>query len=254
MPPPGPPYEKTSDAYYTFSVIKDVVSAESDNGPVYLVNVLRQGAEEQLTVPADARIVVSSDYYSYMTGSDASALREGDIVYFERNTAGNKIKQMAFIYRPVEENIIMSDEDYGADFEKLFSSNGRVYGSSANQPGTVIGYGKKPGNNRYQYAFGAVLDRSAGFFTLINRSGMTDNAIEITTSEDTIVYTCDMSARHDRLGISNRSAITKSAIPRSAIDENGKVTFSSDYTYTYAYARVVDGEATEVVIYTGYGE
>lgn len=253
-PLPGPPYERSLDAYFTFAVIKNVSSSTGDDGPEYLVDVLREGKEETLTVPTDAEIVVSSDYYSYMTGSDASALQEGDIVYFERNSAGTKIKSMAFIYRPVRENIITSSENYGTNFERLFSTNGRVYGSPANEAGTVIRYGAKEGSNRYRYAFGAVLERGGGYFSLINRSGVVDNAIEISTTKDTIVYTCDMASRRDRLGIANQSAISKSGIPKSAYDEDGNITFSNEYPYTYAYARVVNGVATEVVIYTGYGE
>ena len=254
VPPPGPPYERSLDAYHTFSVIKSVSSADSDNGPVYLVDVLRQGKEEQLTVPTDARIVVSSDYYSDMTGADASALEEGDIVYFDRNNAGTKITGMAFIYRPAKGVIMTSQENYGTDFEHLFSTRGRVYGSPANEPGTVIRYGQKSSGGRYQYAFGAVLEKGPGYFSLINRDGVTDNAIEISVTNDTIVYICDMSLRHDKLDISNQSAIIKSAIPKSAADENEKITFADDYDYTYAYARVINGEATEVVIYTGYDE
>ena len=253
VPPPGPPYERSLDAYHTFSVIKSVSAAASDDGEEYLVEVLRQGAKETLHVPTDVSIVASSDYYSDMTGADASALKEGDIVYFDRNNAGTKITQMAFIYRPVTENIITSTENYGTDFEHLFSANGRVFGSPAKDPGTVIRYGASLGNSRYQYAFGAVLDKGGGYFTLINRSGVADNAIEISTTADTIVYTVDMSVRRDKTGITNPSGITKSSIPRSAYDEDGNIEFSDEYSYAYAYARVINGVATEVVIYTGYG-
>ena len=254
VPPPGPPYERSLDAYFTFSVIKSVSSSTGDDGPEYIVEVLRQGGEETLTVPADAQIVVSSDYYSDLAGADASALQEGDIVYFERNSAGTKIKSMAFIYRPVRENIITSSGNYGTNFERLFSSGGRVYASPANEPGTVIRYGGRLGSNRYQYAFGAVLEKGNGYFSLINKSGIVDNAIEIATTKDTIVYTCDMSARRDRLEISTQSAITRSHIPNTDYDEDGNIHFSGEGDYTYAFARVVNGAATEVVIYSGYGE
>ena len=252
--PPPPPYERSLDSYYTFSVIKSVSSATGDDGPEYIIDVLREGREDTIHVPADARIVVSSDYYSYMTGSDASALQEGDLVYFERDLGGTKIESMAFIYRPVNENIITSAENYGTNFERLFSTSGRVYSSPANEPGTVIRYGASSGKNRYQYAFGAVIEKGNGYFTLVNRSGVVDNAIEIATTKDTIVYTCDMALRRDRLGMTNSSGISKSSIPKSAYNEDGIIEFTDEYSYAYAYARVINGTATEVVIYTGYGE
>ena len=247
--PPPPPYERSLDSYFTFAVVKNVSSATGDNGPEYIVDVLREGREDELHVPTDAEVVASSDYYSYMTGADASSLQEGDIVYFERNNAGTEVTAMAFMYRPVNENIMTSTENYGADFERLFSAKGRVYGSPTNEPGTVIHYGKALGRDRYQYAFGAVLEKGNGYFTLINRSGVTDNAIEIATTKDTIVYTCDMSARRDALNIENQAAIKKSGIPQSEYDDDGKITFSDDWDYAYAFARVVNGVATEVVIY-----
>ena len=251
--PPPPPYERSLDSYYTFSVIKSVSAATGDNGPEYLVEVLREGNEEQLHVSTDVKIAVSSDYYSDLTGADASALTEGDLVYFERNLAGTKITNMAFIYRPVKENIITSTQNYGTNFERLFSTGGRVYASPANEAGTVIGYGAKEGKNRYQYAFGAVLEKGNGYFTLINRSGISDNAIEVATTRDTIVYTCDISARRDRLDISTPAAIVASGIPKSEYKDGGVITFSDDWDYAYAFARIINGVATEIVIYTGYG-
>ena len=56
-------------------------------------------------------------------------------------------------------------------------------------------YGEKASSDRYQYAFGLIGKVGSNSLTLINKSGSTDNVIEVDTKKDTIVYTCDVSKR-----------------------------------------------------------
>lgn len=241
-------YERELDAVYTFSVIKSVETvADSNNEKAYKVEVLHRGAEETIIVPEDVKIAVSSDYYSDLTGEDASSLEAGDLVYFENNLQGT-VRNMALISRIIPKNVITSTDDYGNNFEKLFSTKGRVYASPAKEAGTVIPYGGR-GQGRYQFAFGAVMDSGRGYFTLFNKRGRINDAIEVSTTSDTIVYVCDMSGREPKLSISSVGAIARSHAAN--IDEDGNAGFTEEDSYVCAFARIINGTASEVVIYTG---
>lgn len=251
-PRPTHAYAKEKDAIYTFAVVKNVSSIVYDGDDAYKVDALIRGNEESFIISLDAPIAAASDYYSSLEGKTASALKMGDIVYIPVGLNG-KTKNFALVHRPLNEDIITSSKDFGENFEKLISKNGIVYGSPNSEPGAVIPFGSQASSSRYSYAFGVVTDKYKGGFTLRNKSGLLNNAIDVSLTDDTIVYICNMEGRGS-LSINSGSAIVKSSIPRIAYDEEENITYSSDYSYNYAFARIIEGVATEVVIYTNYNE
>ena len=108
-------------------------------------------------------------------------------------------------------------------------------------------YGEKASSDRYQYAFGLIGKVGSNSLTLINKSGSTDNVIEVDTKKDTIVYTCDVSNKNE-VEIASVGDIT-STIPKSTFDKDNTIDFTNDYSYNYALVRVVDGTATDIVVY-----
>lgn len=245
-------YEKEKDAVYTLSVVKNVSSVSNDGEDAYSVTAYTRGEEETYIIPADVTIAVSSDYYSDLKGSDASALKKGDIVYFEKSLS-NKFRAMAFIYRPVADDIMTTDGDYGTSFEKLISSGGTVY--AAENPGTALQYGGSgSSSSRYTYAFGLVGDKSSAELTLYNKSGLYANALNVQYEPETIVYTVDVSSKND-VTVGGGNTLTKSFIPKSSFDDDDNITtFSTDDVYNYAFARIVNGTATEIVLYVNYND
>ncbi len=245
-------FEKERDAAFTFAVVKKVSMVSDDGDDAYMVDVLIRGEEHSYIVPDGATIKVASDYFQSFEGADASALKEGDIAYFE-TTAKDRVKAIALIYRPLSYNPITSAEDFGENFEKLIAKNGRVYDSLSDMPGTVIPFGAK-GNGRYQNAFGAVLDRDGEAFILGNRSGLYNKTTEISYEKDTIVYVVDMTDSGPKVSLGTVGDIVKSTIPKAAYDDFDNITHSDDYIYNIAFARVINYTATEVVIFKGYNE
>lgn len=243
-------YEKQKDAYYTFGVVEDTAVVANDGDTAYEVSLAIRGGTEKAILTSDSKFVYASDSYSDFIGCGGEILQKGDIVYMPSNSRGN-IVNMAFLFRPTDGNPVLDDADYGVNFEKLISDGGMVYASSANEPGTVLSYGSKGGSGRYQYAFGVVADRSGSEIALYNKSGRGADAIYIPIEDDTIVYECNLHAPKN-VTIGRGGSLTKSGIPSSAFDDDGNLTYSKDYEYNYAFVRIVNGVATEAVIYKSY--
>lgn len=243
-------YKKERDAVYTFGVVKKVSSVLNDGDDAYQLDMLLRGEEVSYTIPSDVKIAAASDYYTGFTGSDAGVLKEGDMIYIDRSVSG-KIRALALIYRPLNANIVTSGESFGENFERLISSGGRVYDAPSSEPGSVISYKTGKGSGRYQNAFGVIVDKYSLGFTLADQSGT--ETIDISVEDDTIVYVCDMSSKC-QVSIGSVGSIVKSGIPSSAYDDKDNITYTDDYIYNYAFARVVGGTAAEVVVFTGYNE
>ena len=185
-------YEKVTDAIYAPAVVKEVETTTKDGEDMYAVTLLAQGKEIKTLIENDVTFETSSEAYSFMKGKDAGNLEEGDVISLTSNVAGTRINHMYFIYRPQDEDIITGSQDFGTDFEKLITENGS---SVANQ-WKLMKYGEKASSDRYQYAFGLIGKVGSNSLTLINKSGSTDNVIEVDTKKDTIVYTCDVSNKN----------------------------------------------------------
>lgn len=241
-------YEKVTDAIYAPAVVKEVETTTKDGEDMYAVTLLAQGKEIKALIENDLTFDTSSETYSFMKGKNASSLEEGDVICLTANVAGTRINHIYFIYRPQDEDIITGSQDFGTDFEKLITENGS---SVANQ-WKLMKYGEKASSDRYQYAFGLIGKVGSNSLTLINKSGSTDNVIEVDTKKDTIVYTCDVSNKNE-VEIASVGDIT-STIPKSTFDKDNTIDFTNDYSYNYALVRVVDGTATDIVVYENYND
>ena len=241
-------YEKVTDAIYAPAVVKEVETTTKDGEDMYAVTLLAQGKEIKTLIENDVTFETSSEAYSFMKGKDAGNLEEGDVISLTSNVAGTRINHMYFIYRPQDEDIITGSQDFGTDFEKLITENGS---SVANQ-WKLMKYGEKASSDRYQYAFGLIGKVGSNSLTLINKSGSTDNVSEVDTKKDTIVYTCDVSNKNE-VEIASVGDIT-STIPKSTFDKDNTIDFTNDYSYNYALVRVVDGTATDIVVYENYND
>ena len=241
-------YEKVTDAIYAPAVVKEVETTTKDGEDMYAVTLLAQGKEIKTLIENDVTFETSSEAYSFMKGKDAGSLEEGDVICLTANVAGTRINHMYFIYRPQDEDIITGSQDFGTDFEKLITENGS---SVANQ-WKLMKYGEKASSDRYQYAFGLIGKVGSNTLTLVNKSGSTDNVIEIDTSNNTMVYTCDVSNKNE-VEIATMGDVT-STIPKSTFDKGEAIDFTNDYSYNYALVRVVDGTATDIVVYENYND
>lgn len=240
-------YEKQVDAIFAPAVVKDVdLRSGNDGTDVYGITVLYQGEEITVAVEDDLTIATAPSQYADLVGEKMNVLQAGDVIVFEANVAGDRIKNVDFILRPTEEDIVTGDVDYGTNFEKLFVSGGKVAGKW-----TAMKYGQSASNDRYQYAFGIIGKKDDNTFTLINMTGSEDSAIELTTVSDTIVYVCDVSEKELTPEIGDVSDI-QTTISKKAFYDTGVADLSEDNSYNYALVRVVDGIATDVVVYSNY--
>lgn len=236
-------YEKTADAIYAPVVVKSVETTTKDGDDAYAVTILGYGEEKTVLIEADLTFDTSSEQYAYMKSKNAGDLQTGDIIVLTANVAGTRIKTMNFIYRPVDGELAFAADAYGADFEKLISENGTTVASNWK----VMKYGEKASSDRYQYALGIIGKVSSGTITLLNGTGDTRKAVEIDTSKDTIVYTCTF-LRDTEVEVSDIGSVT-SSIPKTLYDKNDVFEYEDGEAYNYALVRVVDGIATDIVVY-----
>lgn len=237
-------YEKQIDAVNAVAVVSKVSQGVDGNSEKrYYADVMYQGSEMQFGISADVTISQASDEFGYMVGQDALALQRGDVICLSADLSG-EIDNIGFVYRPIEENIVTDGNDYGNSFEKLVSKNGAI----ANRKGWSVMTCGASNRDKNQLAFGVISDKRNKSLTLLGADGDENNALDLTLSDDTIVYMCDMSAKR-ALSVKSIAAITASALPKA--DENGFVEYGSGRT-NYALLRVVDGTVTDAVIYSNY--
>ena len=246
-PSEDPPiYEKAVDAIYAPALVKDIETRTNSNDEdMYAVTLFYHGKEMTIGIEEDLTISTAPEEYSSMKGKTMDSLQRGDVICLTANVAGDTIRTVDFIFRPTEEDIATGDTDYGTNFEKLFAANNKV----ANQ-WTVMKYGEKPSSDRYQYAFGIIGKKDGNVLTLINKDGDEDNAIEVDMQSDTMVYTCAVDGKEYEVEIGDTSSI-ETTIPKSMFDR-GPVELNDDYSYNYALVRMVDGIATDIVLYNNY--
>lgn len=237
-------YEKALDAIYAPALVKEVQTVlDGNDDECYAVTVFYQGEEVTVNIESDLAISAAPEAYAFMQGATADKLKEGDVICMTTNVSGDRIKYVYLLFRSTEEDIVTGDEDFGESFEKLISTNSTW---------ESMEYGKKPSSERYQYAFGVVGKKSGSTLTLINKSGDLDNGIEIDLNPDTIVYTCDTSGREYEMEIGGIADIL-ATIPQGMLDK-GAVDLNEDYSYNYAFVRIVNKTATEVILYNNYNE
>ena len=245
---PDSPYEKAAEGIYASALVTGVErSVNSNNEDITLLDVYYQGEEMKVPVLDSITIASAPDEYSYVKGETAQSLKEGDVICFAANIAGDKIKELALLFRPTDEDIITGTENYGTDFEKLYTAGGKVAGQWS-----YVKFGSKPGNDKYQYAFGVVAKKDSSTVTLINKSTDPGDAIEIDLSPNAYVYTCDVSGKEYSYENGGISDITSSL--QSKLLNGDTVELSGDYSYNYAFVRMVDETATDIVLFNNYND
>lgn len=240
------PYEKEVDKIYAPALITGVArSTNADGAENTSLTVYYQGKE--VIVPVEDEITISSAPASCadMTGQPASALEEGDVIYMAANVSGTKIKSVDLIMRPTDEDIVTSSEDYGTNFEKVFTSGGTVAGKWQYEK-----YGSRVSSAKYSYAFGIVARTSSGVLTLINKSKNPDDALDIDLSPNAYVYACDVSGRDYEFDLGGTENIENS-LPSSLLNKD-EIVLDDSNSYNYALVRMVEGTATDIVVFNNY--
>ena len=243
---PEETYDRAIDALYAFSVIDKVTTTANDSGAVcYEISYANQGEMKKETIEGDITIASASDNAAAMQNQSAGSLRQGDVVYFDRQINGT-IKGIALIYRPVRGNILTDANDYGTNFEKLIADNGSVAGYT---PWTVLRYGQKPASGKgvTQYAFGMSAYKMGNTLYLLNKSCNLDTALEIMMKDKAAVYVCDVNSRVGGLEIESISAIG-SNISKKQFNTGGTISPEED-GLSFVLVRLVDGLATDIVYY-----
>lgn len=240
-------YPSASDASNAFAVCEKVsMMLNSDNENAYLIEAFYQGQKTDFIVSADVHIESAPQQYLYLSGQDASALKAGDVFRLTYNLAKTRVKSIDVMFRPDIEDIASNSEDYGENFEKLFSYNGGVGGRT---DWTVAKYGQR-NSSKYQYAFGIIVDKSQSSVSLMNKSGRTDDMLDIDIESGTVVYICNVSDKYE-IKSTVPSGITKTFVPASLFD-NDKILWTPVYDYSYAFARLINGTATDIVVYNNF--
>lgn len=242
-------YGEASVAVNAFSVIEQVSSTMNGSEQGYTIDYYYQGSEQSVWLENDIEIVSAPDSQNGVIGSDVSALKRGDVVYLNR-AFGGEIKEVALLYRPLSSDIVNSSEDYGTNFEKLFSVNGTAVGGYSGWG--VASYGSEIPSSGTYFAFGVSARRDGGTLYLLNKSGDANGAIELSLPEDVVAYRCDMT---DTIGIDSiRMSQITSSIPTStwedAYGSDDSVIELDDTDYDYVLARVVDGTVMDIILYT----
>lgn len=239
-------YPKALDAVNAPAVVKDVSETVIDGETYYAVDMFYQGEEIQVNIRDWITIESSSDASSYLVGSNASALRDGDVIHFTTDLQG-RVKSIEFIYRPDFENYVMSDNNYGNNFEELISDNGYV----GNR--TDWGVAKYPSgsSSRESYAFGVPVDRQGNTLVLANKSGQ---LMYIDVDERAMVYTVDGSSRGDLSEFTGNgiSSVARTFVYDENYDEDKESIVSWDDVsdITYALVRIIDDTAVDIVVFT----
>ena len=242
-------YGEASVAVNAFSVIEQVSSTMNGSEQGYTIDYYYQGSEQSVWLENDIEIVSAPDSQNGVIGSDVSALKRGDVVYLNR-AFGGEIKEVALLYRPLSSDIVNSSEDYGTNFEELFSVNGTAVGGYSGWG--VASYGSEIPSSGTYFAFGVSARRDGGTLYLLNKSGDANGAIELSLPEDVVAYRCDMT---DTIGIDSiRMSQITSSIPTStwedAYGSDDSVIELDDTDYDYVLARVVDGTVMDIILYT----
>ena len=242
-------YGEASVAVNAFAVVEKVSSSVQDSEQGFTIEYLCQGSENSVWLDRDVLIVSAPDSQNALVGEELSALKRGDVVYFNREFGG-RIKEAALLYRPSSRDVINSSDDFGTDFEKLFSVNGSAVGGYSGWK--VAGYGKEVPSNGTYFAFGIAAKRDGNTLYLLNASGDTNDAIELGMPEDVIAYECDMrnTAGVDSIRLSGIRPSIANSVWENAYGSDDSVIELDDTEYNYAFARIVDGTVMDIVVYT----
>lgn len=242
-----PVYDTAAVAMQAFMVVDEINATVAEDGDtVYALKALYQGREIEVTVPDDTTLASAPDVESHLAGASVSALQEGDVIYCTYSFGG-RLTDIDLIYRPQSADIITSEEDFGTNFERLFTAGGTVA-----ERWPAISYGSDRFHDN-QYAFGLIKENLSGnALVLANKTGLAENDLELDLLDDTIVYSYDHTLR-DKLYIGTAADILKSEIPNSAKDEDDNIiAWDTDTIYNYALVRTNDGVVMDMIVFLNY--
>lgn len=234
-------YPRSLDAINAPMVVKSNDATLVDGEEYYDLTVLYQGAESVISVRGSAQIKSAPDSQQYLVGMNAGALQEGDVIHLTAYASG-PIKSIEFIYRPDATDYINSDYDGGDDFRELYSDSGKVAGSwSAMSYNSVTATGDG-------YIFGVPVKATRGYMILANKDG---EIKEINMAEGTIVYTVNNASKKNKTEITGTgfSSVTSTFVANDDFYET-PVDWTDVEDITYALVRVIDGVATDIVVFT----
>lgn len=236
-------YPRQIDAINAFAVVENVSQTMVDGEEYYTVKMLYQGSEISVNVRTTVKVVSSSDAYKEITGYDARALRDGDVIHFTTDLQG-RIESIEFIYRPDFQDYINSDIDTGANFSKLISASGVV----ANRPDwKVAAYGGS--NSGYEmYAFGVPVESKRGSLVLADKAG---KIMDVSIDSGTMVYTVSGESRGSKSVFEGNgyNAVSVTYVPRDLYDGEKVSSWEGIEDITYALVRIIDGTATDIVVF-----
>lgn len=239
-------YPTEHDAATAFMFVKSAERAVDNGEEKTKLEVFFRGEEMELWIDDDITLKSVPTLHSELEGAKAYSLEKGDVIYCATNLNG-KLRSVELIYRPSEKDIVVGNENFGNNFEMLFSLGNMV---TTVNPVPIATYGGK-NNLRQQYAFGVIKDvKNTKYVTLCNKSGEADKEMIIDLSANTVVYVYDKSLRN-KVYIGDVGDIEKSEI--TDIDNDGNVTkWNSDCIHNYALVRMADGVALDIAVYRGY--
>ena len=244
-------YENAANAIYAFAVI-DKVSTEMDNSEEgYRVDYYYQGTKHSDWIGNDIEIVTAPDSAQSLKGAKLTSLKRGDVVFLNRRMDGS-IKEIAAIYQAQSRDIVNNTEDFGPNFQKLFSVQGKAVAGYSGWG--VQSYGQPIASKGTQYAFGVIGRRENTVIYLLNKTGKINSAINLPLADDAMVYICNMQNTQG-ITVSKPSGIAAS-IPnvmwnKALEDSDPTITFDKS-GYNYALARIVDGTVMDIVVYSNY--
>lgn len=238
-------YEKEKDANRSVIVV-DSVSYISENDENYVsVKAMYLGEKREFLISEDVVLEYVPEAYSELKGGRLTALKRGDIIKLTASFSG-KIEKASLIFRPTPKNPILSENNYGNGFSKLFSENGMVAGDNTYKVATPENGISSKG---YNYAFGVIKEYKNYTLELSDVNG---EILEADVADGAFIYVCDTEEKFTLTSGSNGS-IRKGAGSKSAFtDENVFLGWDNDKNLNYAFIRTISGVATEVVIYKNY--
>lgn len=214
-------YEKPLDALHAPAVVNDSQVSVIDGETYYVLELLYLG--EEITVNVRDTIVINSAplRWQELEGQEPSMLKKGDVIHFLCDMLG-RVKTIDLMYRPEFTDYVSEN----ANLSLLYNHDG---------------YSK--------YYFAVPIEAKKGYVLLAGTNGKTT---EVNLNPSVMVYTVEEGGKKPLCEFTGMgyNAISKTVIPKSNLDDDGNVISWADVDdQTYALVRVVDDEATDVIVF-----
>lgn len=240
-------YPSEAEANRAFLVCNGVsMVADEDGNNMYRLECFQKGKEAVVLVGTDIKINSAPLANYSIMGMDAGVLKKGDVLRITTNLAKTRVKSIDVMLRAFSDTIATDENNYGGSFRELFAFDGNVGGMSTWK---AAEYGKS-NNSKYLYAFGIVVDKSPSHISLMDKDGDTSKIMDIDVEKETVVYECDVEEKYT-FSPTLVAGITKTFVRSSELD-GGIVEWSQYKDFTYAFVRIIDSVATDIVYYHNF--